>query len=908
MRWMRYLPLVAVLLLVVSGTAQTDSPMRGRSPDGLWNHISHTPHAEVARGPRAYHTYSTDEENLRATLAAAPMERTGKKGRIMSIPMPDGSYTRVRVEESPILSPELQGRHQDIRTYIAQGMDDPGFSGRLDHTPAGFHAMLISPKGTVFVNPADTGSGEYVSYWRSDSVSEPFQCLTKEVAEAMPAAAAKASGDKLKTYRLALNFTGEYTQFFGGAAQALAGATTSVNRITGIYEQELSIRLQLVSYNAFTDAATDPYTDGKPNLMRGENQTWMSANLNNNDYDIGHVFGAVGGGGVVNGRTCDDSNKANGATSGNPPQGDGFDVDFAAHEIGHQFGGSHTWSGLNCADAGQFKPNAAMEPGSGTTVMSYAGVCGGTPSENIQMHSDPFFHTVNFDEMTTFRDNSSCGTWSDTGNHAPLIANVTNCAVPRSTPFNLIAGVVDTDEDGDPVTAAFEQFDPAPAQVSGYPSPTATSGPLFRSQVPVAICSGCASMRHLPNLDSAFAGVAAPWEVLPAVDRTLHFRVTARDSRAGGGGVSYRDLTVNVSGDPFQITSPHEGDVLECGESTTITWDVGGVPTPMGLNLYFRKFSDPHWSGYYPIASAAPNDGAFTTPLPHNLTMNNDALIEINASPLCFWNLSKRFSILDTKPPSLTAPAAAQAECTSPSGTAVAIGAASTSDTCDTTPTVSNNAPSLFPLGSTDVLWTATDHSGNSATATQSVSVVDTTPPLLTAPANVVAECTSPSGTPVNVGAATATDICDASLTPTNDAPGVFSLGATTVHWSVADDSGNQSSASQLVTVQDTIAPVISCNAPAAILSSDAAISFTSSAMDVCSGPRPTSITGYSCYTNKNKLVDKSESCLVQVSGATITILNAGGIGNNIDWTVMTVDPSGNEATKTCHLEVVKKK
>jgi len=358
-----------------------------------------------------------------------------------------------------------------------------------------------------------------------------------------------------------------------------------------------------------------------------------------------------------------------------------------------------------------------------------------------------------------------------------------------------------------------------------------------------------------------------------------------------------------MSGAPFQVTFPAPGANLECGESATIAWEVGGSSAS---NVQMDVIGN---DGFQLLALGnAPNTGLFTATLPGLTTQAAFLRLTPDQAGACYFALSKKFAVVDTKPPLLTVPVAVKAECTSPNGTAVTLGTAGASDTCDSNPTVTNNAPALFPLGVSQVAWTATDLSGNSASGTQSATVVDTTPPQLKPPANIVAQCSSPNGTPVNLGAPITSDFCDASPLVTKDAPGVFPLGATTVHWLATDHSWNQTSASQTVTVQDTTPPVISCNAPTTIHPSNAPVSFTASAVDACSGARPTRITGFSCYAyRKGRRVDKSESCIVRIQGSTIYVSDSGGIDDNIDWTVASSDTSGNASTRTCHLLVVKK-
>lgn len=797
-------------------------PREATSPDGVWVALGAPPAlastgaSEPTRTRRGL--FRLNRGLLRHILSRSPLERgvSVAAESVLTLPLPDGRFVRVRVEESPILSPALARRYPSIRTYRAQGVDDPAFTARLDSTPWGFHAQLITPKGSVYVDPLNPSQpDDYRSYWKRDLVRPPFQCGVGEgdLADAwgpMALAVTNPSGDQLRTYRLAVTATGEYTTFFAGTDctsgspatcprdAAVARITTTVNRVTGIYEREVAVRFSLVATNVYENAGTDPFPTGDNvnGVLLDQNQADLDLRVGSANYDVGHIFSQGGGGGLAQVAAVCGGSKARGGTSLGNPSGDVFDVDYVAHEVGHQMGGRHTFNGNagSCGGTNRFA-SSAYEPGSGTTIMAYAGICG---TQNVQPNSDDYFHVHSFDQITDYRDGGgACGTLTATGNGAPSVDAGLDYTIPRSTPFTLTA-VAASDPNGDPVTYNWEQFDLGPA---GVPAPGNASGPLFRSRPATT-----SPARTLPRFSDLLSGVATPWEVLPGVDRDLNFRVTVRDNRTGGGGVDYDSMLVRVSGAPFRITSPAPGAALECGAGDSIAWDKGGSTAASVRALVSTNAG----TTFSTLLASTANDGAEPITVPAVLT--SAARLKLEPTDNIYFSLSGSFSIRDTTAPSVSAPAPLPAvECTSssPQGASPFLGAATAADLCDASVPVTNDAPGIFPLGTTTVTWSATDDSGNSASAPQAVTVVDTTPPALVPPPAVVAECASPSGTPVSLGTPTVADVCWTTVSVANNAPPLFPLGLTTVTWTATDGSSNTSTAAQAVTVQDSTPPAL---------------------------------------------------------------------------------------------------
>ena len=742
----------AVLVLVAAALSFT-APALAQSPamseDGLW--VSREPgRRELLRGeglrepdamppskheprePRAFRVYELAMTKLERALDSAPMEfvpRRAEDELILSLPMPDGSFARVRVERSPILSPELQRKRPEIQTYRFQGVDRPEMRGRLGLTSLGFHAWVLDPEGTTVIEPHQSGRDDYQVYRLQDLPSEPFECQTEDgAADAVHALRAGSgvkamvsptnpSGDTLRTYSLAINATGEFTQTQADVAAAENRIAAIVNNVATIYESEVAISFVLVRNNAYPDPEADPFSevncdDGLGPVL-GENQTLLDDELGSGGYDIGHVIVTSNCGLASVGVTCKNDSKGRGATGG---EGGRFTF-VLAHEIGHQFNARHSWNGNCLADGSQYHGPSAYEPGSGSTIMSYAGVC---QSGNIQNSGDGYFHTWSFDVITGYRDgDGACGSTLATGNTIPIVDAGPDYTIPQSTPFTLTAA--HSDPDVGPVLIAWEQFDLGDQEDA--PLETFTSGPMFRSRPATADPS-----RTFPPFSSLLAGDATPWEVLPAVDRNLTFRAIARDNRAAGGGVDYDTMTVQVAGDPFTILSPIAGDTLECAMNETISWQVGGGSVAPNVRV---KSSFGAASPFNVHIASTPNDGSADVAIPAGIVTNSfgtPSRFLIEAIDNIFFTLSDEFRVVDTIDPTVTAPPAIVEECTGQSGTPVNLGTATATDVCDASVVATSNAPALFPLGQTLVTWSSTDDAANTGSDTQLVTIVDTTP------------------------------------------------------------------------------------------------------------------------------------------------------------------------------------
>jgi len=597
--------------------------------------------------PLRYKTLHLDDAGLKNYLATAPAESdliAGKRGLELMLPLPSGGFERIEVWRVPVMHPDLEAQYPQIRTFAGRGLDHREISVRLDYTGAGFHAMVRGGTGgAFFIDPYATGNPvHYVCYFKKDFVkknSQHWACAvdgnSMDEPEIPQAGIQDRAGDcgKLRTYRLALACTGEYAEFHGATAAnkdpALQAMITSVNRINGVYEIDLGVRLLLIANNSviiYTDPATDPYTNDDGGIMLDENIDNLAAVIGNANFDIGHVFSTGGGGIAFLGAVCNNNIKAGGVTGSSVPVGDPFDIDYVAHEMGHQFSGNHTqYNDCNRNNG------TAVEPGSASTIMGYAGIC----SPDVQPHSDAYFHSTNLIEMGTFiiGSGNSCAVQINNGNTAPSLSSLTSRTIPKSTPFFLTASA--TDANGDPLTYCWEQWD----NTGSDPQPPVSTnpvGPMFRSYEPVA-----SPTRYFPKFSDVLAGIDDDWEELPSVTRDLKMRVLVRDNHVNGGCTSNLNMTVTVSATsgPFVVTSPNTAVILASGSTDVVTWNVANTTaSPVSCANVDILISTDGGANFTSLISNTPNDGSQTVTYP-NVT-SAECRIMVRSAGNVFYDVS----------------------------------------------------------------------------------------------------------------------------------------------------------------------------------------------------------------------------------------------------------------------------
>nr|WP_157529107.1 M12 family metallo-peptidase [Kibdelosporangium sp. MJ126-NF4] len=413
---------MSLALLPVFGTA---APAASENP---WTKVDGNPVAQRSARQADVRTdqfagVTLDRAAIQSDLSLAP--RAALQGKEVLLPTPEGKFERFSLVDAPVMEEKLAAAHPEIKTYSGKGIDDPTATVRADMTPLGFHASVRSQRGQWYVDPyfhGDYARAEslYASYYGHNLRNDAGPLVENEeieqvLQEALPADAGPIV--KLRTYRLALVTDPSYANYFG-AANVTAAKVTLVNRVAQIYEDETAIRLVLVNDTDRTNLntaaeATGPngpcgaaacYTTsqlaGCSSGLLNRNQIVLGQLIGAGNYDVGHIGLGLDGGGIAGLGVVGGSGKARGCTGLPTPVGDFFAVDYVAHELGHQFAGNHTFNGTqgSCSGANR-SPANSYEPGSGSSIMAYAGICG---TDNLQPHSDPYWSQRSYTEISTF--------------------------------------------------------------------------------------------------------------------------------------------------------------------------------------------------------------------------------------------------------------------------------------------------------------------------------------------------------------------------------------------------------------------------------------------------------------------------------------------------------------------------
>jgi hypothetical protein len=604
--------------------------------------------------PSKYNVLKLNNDFLKEFLNKVPDETEDWENIaepiIIDFPLPDGTTQRFSVVESSIMESGLANKYPEIRTFRGKGVDDKSAVIRFGITALGFHSMAITSTGSWSIDKYSLNDKEhYISYYKKDLTNnlkdfcdadllEINSEKIKEIHQSLSKQKIVLSGNELRTYRLACATTGEYTAFFGGTvSDGLSAVVAALNRVNLIFENEVSLRMILIDNNdqiIYTDGNTDPYTNEESITLLFENQANLDSIIGDSNYDVGHLF-STGGRGVAGvGSPCVTGYKAFGNSGSQTPIGDPFYIDYVCHEFGHQFGASHTFNGMEgrCGDSTR-NEGTAFEPGSGSTIMGYAGTC---ESDNLQGNSDPYLHGISLEEIiiyTTINNGSLCPTVIQTGNTAPNadVADLT-FTIPVNTPFKLTGAA--TDSDGDELTYVWEEFDLGPQARVNEPVGNA---PIFRSFPP-----NQSPTRIFPQLTDIINNAESIGELLPTYARDLSFRFIVRDNHPGSGGIDMDSIRIHVTDEagPFKVTNP-DTDLTWFGNTiNTIRWNVanttGTAVNAANVNILLSTDGGENFDVV--IASNIQNDGEEDVVIPNLPTTT--ARIKVEASDNIFFDIS----------------------------------------------------------------------------------------------------------------------------------------------------------------------------------------------------------------------------------------------------------------------------
>lgn len=588
--------------------------------------------------PKSFQLFSFESELF---LNLASKSKASKK-QIIQLPDESGLFSEFYLQKTQNFQSKLAKKFPSIQSFRVVKVSDRTVTGRISVGTNGFNAVISSPhKKPIIIAPYTKDKSKYMVYNKAslDNEKEHFECNVIGVNDlAHKANESKKNNDGfLRTYRIAIVASAEYSQFHlnregisSAASDQIKKATVlsainrSLTRINEIFERELSVNFSLVADNdkiIFFDTTTDGITIDDIVIMIEESQSICDRDIGNNNYDIGHVLGVdIGFNGLAAaGTVCLFGQKARAATLNSFPVGDTFDVDLFAHEIGHQFGAFHTYN--NSCERNR-ENLTAIEPGSGSTIMSYAGIC----PPNVQGRVDDYFHTVSLTQMwNVIQASGTCALLTNTNNTAPTVNAGLDYVIPAGTPFVLSGTALDS-ENSATLTYAWEQTDNEIASMP--PLASSSKGPAFRSLPPKNVPE-----RYFPDLEDVIAGTSPTWEVLPTVARSLDFTLTVRGNNSSGGSFATDEINVTVvDAAPFIITSQNTTEVWDVGSTQTITWNVGATnQSPINTQFVTIKLST-DGGKTFPISlvESTVNDGEESFVVPENVSENVRVMVMAN--------------------------------------------------------------------------------------------------------------------------------------------------------------------------------------------------------------------------------------------------------------------------------------
>lgn len=621
--------------------------LNARSQQTYWkSEISNGKHLPsfIAADSKSKPSYfSLNEKVFETAIQSVSKEVYGK----VYFPIAKGEYKAFTIIETPVFSPDLAKKYPQIRSFTGLSADRK-IKIRFSTSQKGLQAMTIDLEdhSVAFIQKTDQ---EYIQYTGKSELNakDAFTCHTLKAGLGQRIASKTLADDQtLRRYRIAVSTTGEYTNYHGGTvADALAAINATLTRVNEVFETDLAVTLELVANNdqvIFTDADTDPYNGNLNSQVQGT----LTSIIGEANYDVGHLFqrdSNNGNAGFI-GSVCIDNRKGSAFSSGVNPEGDLFDLDFVAHELGHQFGANHTWSFESEGTGVQ------AEPASGTTIMGYAGI---VPGNDVEPNGDDYFHYYSIQQITDYLETVSCAATTDLTNAPPVIVPSNDFVIPISTAFVLEANAIDPNA-ADVLTYAWEQIDNGVVTTSSF-GPQNASGANFRSLPP-----STSPNRYFPKLSEVALGNltqtqperSSAWETVSSIQRELNFAVTVRDNAAGGGQVSTDLVKVQVvaGAGPFVVTSQTTNEAYEAGSIQAVTWDVANTNVaPVNAQTVDIFLSVDGGNSFSErIARGIPNSGTANVLLPQAAT--TQARFMVKASDNIFFAVnSSNFTIQETE-------------------------------------------------------------------------------------------------------------------------------------------------------------------------------------------------------------------------------------------------------------------
>lgn len=634
---MRNLHVLPAALLLAFGA---NAAMAASATEALWAETSQRALSADAPPVAQFRAVTLDAAALQVFVSDG-----AGRGEALAVPRPDGGFDEFVLSDSGVMPPQLAAKYPQIRSYVGVAAD--GTQARIDVSPLGFQAMVFARDGVWVVQPQDSrGGNAYMSFARGQlQASKDFQCgvhgrpAAGEIDAALRAGPLPltTTGTIKREYTIAMAANHQYvdavTPGTPTVATGMAGIVATMNRVNQVYEKDFAIHMTLVANNdllVYPNAAGDPYPNDDTAI--DINTAHIDSVIGAAAYDVGHVL-TTGSGGVAGlGVICTAGEKGDGTTGSGNPTGDPFWIDYVAHELGHQFGGNHTFNSAtdNCGGGNRNGPTA-FEPGSGSTIMAYAGICG---AADLQPNSDPYFTAASLSEIRTytFGGGAGCSTTTTNPSAVPVIAPLSNFIIPARTPF-VLTGSATTASAGT-LSYDWEQNDIGAVNDTLTVDPG--NGPIIRSLNPTA-----SGTRVVPRLSNLIAGTALIGEILPTTNRTMTFRLTVRDNVPGFGSTNSADMTVQsvVTSGPFKVNAPATAVSWPGGSTQSVTWDVAGTTAaPIACSQVGIDVSTDGGLTYTQPAGTFPNTGTASITVPNVATAQ--ARVRVSCVGNIFFNIS----------------------------------------------------------------------------------------------------------------------------------------------------------------------------------------------------------------------------------------------------------------------------